>query len=289
MSFAVPAAIPGMPVVSVLPGTHDQQVRADARELVDHVAPRSLAERGQGHHRGHADRHAEQRQGGAQPVAAEGAEGEAEEVGEGHPASPSGVEQIRHAHDLAAGQPADDVAVHQDDHPVGPLGHRRVVGDDHQRGPRLVHAVEEVEDLAAGGGVEVAGGLVGQEQARLHDRGAGQGHPLALAAGELVRPVVDAVREAHRRQRGLDPLPPLAARQAGEDHGQLHVLGRGQARHEVERLEDEADEMAADLRQLLVAQAGRPRGRPASRSRCRGGPGSRACRGGSTCRSPTGP
>ena len=41
---------------------------------------------------------------------------------------------------------------------------------------------------------------------------------------------------------------------AGEPHRQHDVLGGGQRRHQVERLEDEADAVAAQLRELAVLE-----------------------------------
>jgi hypothetical protein len=61
----------------VAAGEDDQQVGADLGELADDVAPRSLAERGQHDHRGDADRHAEQREHRAAPVAQQRPAGEA--------------------------------------------------------------------------------------------------------------------------------------------------------------------------------------------------------------------
>ena len=52
-------------------GQHDQQVRAELRELADHVAARALAECGQQHHRGDTDTHREQHQQGAGACAAQ--------------------------------------------------------------------------------------------------------------------------------------------------------------------------------------------------------------------------
>ena len=52
--------------------------------------------------------------------------------------------------------------------------------------PLGVELVEEGHDLIAGVGVEVAGGLVGEDDGGLVDEGAGDGDALALAAGELV-------------------------------------------------------------------------------------------------------
>ena len=60
------------------------------------------------------------------------------------------------------------------------------------------HFGEQVEDHAAGRTVEVAGGLVGEEQRRFGGEGAGQRHPLLLAARELRRVVVAAFAEPDR-------------------------------------------------------------------------------------------
>ena len=49
-----------------------------------------------------------------------------------------------------------------------------------------VELAEELHDLVAGLRVEVAGGLVGQDQLRVVDQRAGDGHALLLAAGQLV-------------------------------------------------------------------------------------------------------
>ena len=56
---------------------------------------------------------------------------------------------------------------------------------------------QQLQDPAAGGAVEVAGGLVGEQDGRPGGEGAGQRHPLLLAARELARVVMAAVGEAH--------------------------------------------------------------------------------------------
>ena len=129
--------------------------------------------------------------------------------------------------------------------------------------PRRVQLVEEPDDLLAGGRVEVAGGLVGEQDRRLADQRAGDRDALPLAAGELVGPVVHAVREADRVERRLGAGAPLAAGEAAVDERQLHVRERRGARQELERLEDEAD--------LLVAEVGEP----SSSSPCTSAPFSR--------------
>ena len=80
-----------------------------------------------------------------------------------------------------------DPAVPDPHDPPAPGGDVGLVGDDDDGLALAVEVGEEVEDLVAGLGVEVAGGLVGQEERRALDQGAGDRHPLALAARHLVR------------------------------------------------------------------------------------------------------
>jgi ABC-type uncharacterized transport system permease subunit len=61
--------------------------------------------------------------------------------------------------------------------------------------------------------IEVAGGLVAQQQQRLADEGAGQGYALLLAAGKLGGAVVEAVAQTDLREQiagallGTEPRP----------------------------------------------------------------------------------
>ena len=67
---------------------------------------------------------------------------------------------------------------------------------------RRVEPCEQAEDLGPGGGVEVAGGLVGEHERRPADERPGDGHPLALAARQLGGPMVGAGgRDRPRRGR----------------------------------------------------------------------------------------
>ena len=71
------------------------------------------------------------------------------------------------------------------------------MGDEDEGGAfDAVEVEEEFEDVRAVGGVEVAGGLVGEDDGRAEDEGAGEGDALLLAAGELDGVVVHAVAEA---------------------------------------------------------------------------------------------
>ena len=67
-----------------------------------------------------------------------------------------------------------------------------------------------------GGGVEVAGGLVGQDQRRVRHYGARDGHALLLASGKLARVVREPVVQAHQLERGGGVLQALGLLQVGE-------------------------------------------------------------------------
>ena len=79
------------------------------------------------------------------------------------------------------------------------------------------------------------------------------GDALLLAAGELGRLVPEPVAEADGGDELVDPG--LVALAPGDGQRQDDVLGRGQRRQQVERLEDEADLVAAQLREGAVLEA----------------------------------
>ena len=65
--------------------------------------------------------------------------------------------------------------------------HREVVGDeDHGEAEFSAQLAQQVEDLGLDGDVEGGDRFVGDDQFRLRGEGAGDGDPLALAAGKLV-------------------------------------------------------------------------------------------------------
>ena len=98
---------------------------------------------------------------------------------------------------LRHGEVAQDAAVAQPDDALAVRRHLVLVRDDDDRLPLRMDLAEEREDLGRGGAVEVSRGLVRKQDLRLVEDRAGDGHALPLAARKLVRPVVDALREAH--------------------------------------------------------------------------------------------
>ena len=57
----------------------------------------------------------------------------------------------------------------------------------------FVEFPEEFQDFFTGLGVEVAGGLIREQDGGIIDEGPGNGHPLLLSAGELRGFVVQAI------------------------------------------------------------------------------------------------
>ena len=77
-----------------------------------------------------------------------------------------------------------------------------VVGRDQRRAALAAHQVEELgEDGVGGMLVEVAGGLVGEDQRRLVGERAGDRDALLLAARELRRPMVEPLGKAERAEQ----------------------------------------------------------------------------------------
>src|SRR5215469_16723548 len=95
---------------------------------------------------------------------------------------------------------ADDAAVEQVNASAGTCGELPVVGDVDDGLAALSQASEQVKDGVSGVGVEVAGGLVGDEHGGVIGQGAGDGDPLLLPAGELAGQPVAKRAGAHKLQ-----------------------------------------------------------------------------------------
>ena len=118
---------------------------------------------------------------------------------------------------------------------------------DHDDGVAFrVDALELVHDGDGRFGIEIARGLVGEDNLWVGDDGAGDGGALLLAAGELERKVVFFVFhvEAVERLGGFDEPAGLVV--AGVDEGKGDVFDNGEVRDEVEILKDEADFLGAE-------------------------------------------
>ena len=118
---------------------------------------------------------------------------------------------------------------------------------------------QRLHDLMRCPRIEIAGRLVGKQQARRIDQGAGNGDTLLLAAGKLARRVALALAEAEKLQRCARALlTRRAVDRAGRGviERQGDILDSAGARQEIEALEDEAETFAADAREFGLTQAG---------------------------------
>ena len=91
----------------------------------------------------------------------------------------------------------DDAAVHEDDAVRDVAGEAHLVRDHEHRHAALGQVLHDVEDAAHELGVERRGDLVEEHDVRVHGQRPRDGDALLLAAGELRREVVGAVRQAH--------------------------------------------------------------------------------------------
>ena len=127
------------------------------------------------------------------------------------------------------------------------------MGHHHDRLVEGLHrSPEEAEQLGARAGVEVARGLVGEDDLRAGHECPGDGDPLLLAPGQLGRAVREAIPEPHLRNHRVEPIPvrPLARQQ----QRQGDVLRGGQRGQQVVGLEDEAHPLPPQQRQFGVRE-----------------------------------
>ena len=130
------------------------------------------------------------------------------------------------------------------------LREARIVRDHADRRARAVEILEQVHHGLAVDRVEVSGRLVGEQDERRAGDRARDGDALLLAARELRREVLHAVRHADLLERLLDALLALVRGHAAVGQRQLDVLVDREVADQVEALEDEADLAVADARAL---------------------------------------
>ena len=172
----------------------------------------------------------------------------------------------------------------------GVLGDVRLVRHEDDGDARAAELLEERHDLdatCACRGCRSArrrGGAAGCVDEGARDRDA-----LLLAAGELVRVVVDPVAEADARERRARARVALAGGDARVDERQLDVLERARAREQVEALEDEAERPVAHRGERVAVEPRHVLAREPVRAARSAGRGSRGCSSASTCPSRTRP
>ena len=126
------------------------------------------------------------------------------------------------------------------------------MGDEDHGVALFVQFLKHPQHLPAGMGVQRACRFVGQNDGRVADKGAGDGHTLLLAAGELVGLVPELAAQTHLFQRCDGAAAALAAAHACVDEGDFHVFQQGQLGQQIILLEDEAQLLVPDGRQLTA-------------------------------------
>ena len=131
---------------------------------------------------------------------------------------------------------------------MGQLSIVGVMGYHDDGGTVLIELCEQAHHLGTILRVEVTRWLVGKDELRTEDHGAGDGHALLLTAGELMREVLSAVADVHALHHLLHLLLALALRYAEIGERQFDVLFHIELVDEVETLKDEAYLSLADGR-----------------------------------------
>src|SRR5437879_7194338 len=118
----------------------------------------------------------------------------------------------------------------------------RIVSNHHDCLSELfVQALHDLEHLCGGVAVEIAGGLVCEQECGIGDDGAGDGYALLLSSGELFRQMVNSVSQANQRERSHHMIATLILVQFGQQKRQLDIFEGGENRDQIECLEDVAD------------------------------------------------
>ena len=138
---------------------------------------------------------------------------------------------------------------HQFHHAVGQRKHPGVVGGDDDEAFPGCEFADQPQHLFDLNEVQVRGRLVGQDQRRIEGDRAGDGDALLLSAAEVTGTVPHPVLQADPLQQFLGALAGLAAVHARRVHRHHHILERGQAGEQVERLKHDADRAAPVHRQ----------------------------------------
>src|SRR6185437_2832494 len=130
--------------------------------------------------------------------------------------------------------------------------HQRLVmrGDD-DGGAQLVHLLEQAQQAERHLVVDIAGGLVGEQQAGSADHRAGNGDALLLAPRQRCRLGVKVIGKADPAQQLDDVLAYLLLRETGDPERQRRVVEGGEVIDQAKILEHDAD-APAQRRQLAA-------------------------------------
>ena len=148
-----------------------------------------------------------------------------------------------------------DATVDEVDTTVGFDGDFFAVGDENDGGFFFSGELgDEIDDHGAGGGVEIAGGFVGEKDRGLVDEGTGEGSSLELSTGELVGAMVGAVGELDGFKEIVRTVTGRGVHTSGEEEGEENVFLNRKGGEKVKELKNEADFKASEGGQFVVVE-----------------------------------
>ena len=110
---------------------------------------------------------------------------------------------------------------------------------------------QQIGNFVPGLAIEVAGGLIGEQNGRAPVKGPGQRHPLLFAAGELRRQVVQAFAKSQLLKQRAGIAPALAIAGAAQQRRQLDVLQGVERRDQHKRLKNKTNVLRPQRRPRL--------------------------------------
>ncbi len=125
---------------------------------------------------------------------------------------------------------------------------------DHGRTALVTELSEQAQDLPAVLAVEIAGGLVCQDQSRFGDQRAGDRDALHLASRQLVDVALAAVEDVEPLQKLVDSTLQVLEAVTLEKQRYCNVLDDGQRWDQIEELMHHADIPTTPSRSLIKAQ-----------------------------------
>ena len=114
----------------------------------------------------------------------------------------------------------------------------------------LAGPLQKGDDLLAGFGIQVAGGLVGQDNGRFGSQGPGDGHPLLLPPGQLVGHAVQFFLQA---KQGDDFFQePFVGTFPVQLHGQNNVFIGTENRDQIIILKNKTNSLPAEDGEVFI-------------------------------------
>ena len=153
----------------------------------------------------------------------------------------------------------EHLAVLDEQHARGVAGRLDRVRDHEDGLTTAVDLLKQAQQLIRRTRIERTGRLIGQHELRLRDERAGDSYTLLLSAGELIRELLQQLRDAELPGDGREARGHLRIRLACEHERQEDIVLHGKRVEQVELLKHEAKLRAAKRRDLpLRDRAQRP-------------------------------